>query len=217
MDISEFYYLGRLPPSWDGEDDVTLYSNPQSIERALSAIYGSTNGLLSTAANVTYGHSQRGPVKLSGSLIDTQSNEYDATQYLDKLEGLSRPSINSSPSVLAIVWGARVIQPVVLTELTINEIAWANGLVSKAEIGLSFVYLPPISYRSSNDEDRITALTDREKDKAKKLAAEQENKDKDKKHPKVDPKSLKVTDKGEVKDAKGKTILKTNREQLNRM
>jgi hypothetical protein len=219
LDISEFYNIGRTPPSWDGEA-IVLYSNPQEISRSLIASYGASSGLLSTNANLTYGHSNREPIKLNGSLVDTQCKNKDATKYLDQLENLTKPSINSSPSVLAIVWGARVIQPVVLTELTITEIAWANGLVSKADLGLTFQYLPPINYRASNDENRVKKLTEREIEKAKKLAAEEIDKSKKSgdKSKKTDPKKLNVnSSNGVVKNESGATIITVNRDQLSGM
>jgi hypothetical protein len=92
-----------------------------------------------------------------------------------------------------------VIQPVVLTSLQITETAWSAGLVSQAKTELEFRYLPPISYRSNNDQSRLDQLTDREVEKAKKLAAEKIDKEKkeakkpgDKPDKKTDPKTLQV-------------------------
>jgi hypothetical protein len=109
------------------------------------------------------------------------------------------PSLNTYPPVLAIVWGERVIQPVVLTNLQITETAWSAGLVSQAKTELEFRYLPPISYRSNNDQSRLDQLTDREVEKAKKLAAEKIDKEQkeaakpgDKPTKKTDPKTLSV-------------------------
>jgi hypothetical protein len=110
-----------------------------------------------------------------------------------------KPGLNSYPPVLAIVWGGRVIQPVVLINLNITETSWANGLVSQASTDMEFQYLPPISYRSNNNQSRLDQLTDREVDKAKKLAAEKMDKEAkegkkpgDKTAEKTDPKTLKV-------------------------
>lgn len=199
LDISDFYSVGRVPPSWVSDQAVMLYTNPQEIQRSLKANYGVQNGLLTTAGVVQYGHSDRSPLKLSGLLIDTQCKDYDATPYLDQLEKMTQPGTNTYPPVLAIVWGGRVIQPVVLTNLTITETAWANGLVSRASTELEFQYLPPISYRSNNDQSSLDQLTDREVEKAKKKAAEKMDKDaKDAKKPgektpdTVDPKTLVV-------------------------
>jgi hypothetical protein len=199
LDISDFYSVGRVPPSWVSDQAITLYTNPQEITRSLKATYGTQNGLLTTAGIVQYGHSDRSPIKLSGLLIDTQCKDYDATPYLDQLEGMTKPGLNTYPPVLAIVWGGRVIQPVVLTNLQITETAWANGLVSQASTEMEFQYLPPISYRSNNDEKRLDQLTEREVEKAKKLAAEKIDKEaKDAKKPgekmapPTDPKTLKV-------------------------
>ena len=217
LDISEFYALGRVPPSWVSDQAITLYTNPQAIQRALTANYGKVNGLLTTLPNISYGNSDREPIKISGSLIDTGCIGYDATPYLDKLEKLTLPSINSSPPVLAIVWGARVIQPVVITNLSINETAWSNGLVSRAELDLTFQYLPGISYRASNDENRVKALTEREQKKAKELGAKKldvENKGSKKPIKPTDPKSLKVSSNGEVIGKNGKVILTTDRRSL---
>lgn len=199
LDISDFYSVGRVPPTWVSDSAITLYTNPQSIDRAMVANYGVQNGLLTTAGIVQYGFSDRSPVKLTGVIIDTQCKNFDATPYLDQLEKLTQPGPNSYPPVLAIVWGGRVIQPVVLTNLTITETGWSNGLVSQATTELEFRYLPPVSYRSGNDSKRLDQLTEREVEKAKKKAAEKVDKEAmDAKKPgekppeKTDPKSLKV-------------------------
>lgn len=178
LDISDFYSVGRVPPSWVSDSAVTLYTNPQEITRSLKSVYGTQSGILTTAGVVQYGHSERSPIKLSGLLIDTQDKNYDATPYLDQLEAMTKPNLNTYPPVLAIVWGGRVIQPVVLVNLQITETAWANGLVSQASTELEFQYLPPISYRSNNDQKRLDQLTDREVESAKKKAAEKIDKEK---------------------------------------
>jgi hypothetical protein len=215
LDISDFYAVGRVPPSWVSDQAIALYTNPQEITRSLTAQYGAQNGLLTTAGIVQYGFSERSPIKLSGLLIDTQCKDYDATPYLDQLEKMTVPSLNTYPPVLAIVWGERVIQPVVLTSLQITETAWSAGLVSQAKTELEFRYLPPISYRSNNEQSRLDQLTDREVEKAKKLAAEKIDKEKkesakpgDKPAKKTDPKTLSVdkkTGKVTVPD-KGKPV-----------
>lgn len=199
LDISDFYSVGRVPPSWVSDQAIVLYTNPQEITRSLTAQYGTQNGLLSTAGVVQYGFSERSSIKLSGLLIDTQDKSYDATPYLDQLEKMTVPGQNTYPPVLAIVWGERVIQPVVLINLQIVETAWSSGLVSQARTELEFKYLPPISYRSNNNQSRLDQLTEREMEKAKKLAAKEIDKEKmavknpgDKPVKKTDPKTLKV-------------------------
>jgi hypothetical protein len=217
LDISEFYSVGRVPPSWNSDGAVTLYTNPQEISRSLKAVYGTQNGLLTSTGIVQYGHSDRSPVKLSGLLIDTQCKTYDATPYLDQLEKLTQTGTNSYPPVLAIVWGGRVMQPVVLTSLTVTETAWVNGLVAQASTELEFQYLPPISYRSNNTKDRLDQLTEREMAKAKKLAAEKLDKEaKEGKKPaekpasKTNPKTLTVDPKtGQVKQKPSKQSKKS--------
>jgi hypothetical protein len=199
LDISDYYSVGRVPPNWVSDKAITLYTNPQEITRSLTANYGVQNGLLTTSGITQYGFSERSPIKLTGLLIDTLDPDYDATPYLDQLEALTKPSLNTYPPVLAIVWGERVIQPVVLTNLEIVETAWSGGLVSKATTDLEFRYLPPISYRSANNESRLNQLTEREVDKAKKKAAEKIDKEAkdaakpgDKPKKPTDPKTLKV-------------------------
>lgn len=198
LDISDFYSVGRVPPNWVSDSAITLYTNPQEITRSLTANYGVQNGLLTSAGIVQYGYSERSPIKLSGLLIDTQCKDYDATPYLDQLEVMTKATLNSYPPVLAIVWGGRVIQPVVLTNLQITETAWANGLVSQATTEMEFRYLPPISYRSNNTQSRLDQLTEREVEKAKKMAAKKiDDEAKKAKKPgtvetKTDPKSLTV-------------------------
>jgi hypothetical protein len=79
LDISDFYSVGKVPPSWVSDTAVTLYTNPQEISRSLKATYGTQNGILTTSGVVQFGHSERTPIKLSGLLIDTQCRDYDAT------------------------------------------------------------------------------------------------------------------------------------------
>lgn len=167
LDISDFFAVGSVPPSWESEKSVTLYTNPQQIQRSLTATYGSVNGLLTSQSSRTYGHSDRTPVKLSGILVDTQDKKMDATPFMDLLEGMTRASLNSYPPVMALVWGLRVIQPVVITDLSIVETAWVNGLLSQASVELTLEYVKSPSYQSSADERRVKNLTDRERARVK--------------------------------------------------
>lgn len=167
LDISDYFAVGSVPPSWSSDKALTLYTNPQQLQRSLTAAYGSVNGLLTSLASRTYSHSDRSPIKLSGILVDTQDKKQDANPYMDRLEGLTKASTNSYPPVLAMVWGARVIQPVVITELSISETAWSNGLLSQASVELTLEYVKSPSYRTSADQERVKNLTERERAKIK--------------------------------------------------
>lgn len=170
LDISDYFAVGSVPPSWESEKAISLYTNPQQLQRSLTAIYGASSGLLSSRSIKQYSHSDRSPIKLSGVLIDTGSPKYDATPFLDKLEAMTVASVNSYPAVLALVWGARVIQPVVMTDLQITETSWSNGLVSQASLDITLEYCPSPSYKPSSDQRRVEALTEREQKRVKELA-----------------------------------------------
>ena len=170
LDISDYFAVGSNPPSWESDKSVSLYTNPQQLQRSMTAIYGAASGLLSSRSMKQYSHSDRSPIKLSGVLVDTGSSKYDATPHLDKLEAMTVASINSYPAVLALVWGARVIQPVVITDLQITETSWANGLVSQASLDITLEYCPSPSYKSNADQRRVEALTEREQKRVKELA-----------------------------------------------
>jgi hypothetical protein len=193
IDISAYFSAGTIPPNWDAEG-VTLYTNPQQIDRGLEAIWNGNRTLLSSAQNYQYLGSDRTDVNLTGILIDTQCLDYDATPWLDTLERLTLPGTQSHPPVLAIVWGSRVIQPVVLTKVNIRETAWANGLVSQATVDLSFRYQAGSKYSSNADEARIKSLTEREKAKVKRLAEQQLKTDRgnNKRQPQPQPKQNRV-------------------------
>jgi hypothetical protein len=169
VDISSYYASGTVPPDWN-QPGITLYTNPQEINRGLEATWSGARGLLSTSTPYQYMGSDRSDVQLTGVLVDTQCADYDATPWLDSLERMTLPGVNSHPPILAIVWGARVIQPVVLSQVNIRETAWANGLVSQATLELTFKYQGRSGYKSNADERRVASLTEREKAKVKQAA-----------------------------------------------
>lgn len=169
VDISDWFAIGSVPPRYTDLPTVGLYSNPQGIDRGLIANYGSQSGLLSSLSNKTYLHSDRTSLKLTGILIDTECRDYDATPHLDQLERLVSVGQNSYPPVLALVWASRIIQPVVLTEISIQETGWANGLVSQAMVELSFEYVRQPTYSSDAEKKRRAGvISERKKEQDKK-------------------------------------------------
>lgn len=170
VDISDYYAAGTVPPSWDTGSSVPLWINPQTIQWAIESTYSTQSGHLSTNQNLQWGYSARQPIEIPDIIIWTDDPNSDVTGYLDTLESLTRPSINSYPPVLALVWGARVLQPIVLSNLSVTERSWANGLVSSASVNLTFLYTKAPKYRSNADERRLDELSKREQAKVKKDA-----------------------------------------------
>jgi hypothetical protein len=171
-DISDWYAAGTVPPSWDAEDALPLWINPQRIDWGVSAVWGSQSGHLSTNENLQYGFSKRESIEIPDILVWTDDRNRDVTPYLDRLESLTKPGTNSYPPILALIWGNRVLQPIVLTQVSIIEDSWANGLCSSATVNLSFLYTKAPKYRLNADQRRLDALSEREQAKVQKDAQE---------------------------------------------
>jgi hypothetical protein len=169
-DISDWFSAGTVPPSWDAEDAVPLWINPQVINWAVESVWGATSGHLSTEENLQWGYRRRQPIEIPDILIWTDDRNSDVTKYLDTLEKFTKPGDTSYPPILAFVWGARVIQPIVLTSLSISETSWANGLVSAATVSMSFQFSKAPKYRSNADARRLESLSAREQVKIQKDA-----------------------------------------------
>lgn len=162
-DISDFYAAGSVPPSWESDQSIPLWLNPQSIDYGFTSAWGKTNPHLSTDAIFQWGYRQRDPIVIKDIEVWSEDPKQDIHKYLDKLESLSKPSGESSyPPIIAMVWGARVLQPIILTSMQVRERSWATGLASRATVDLTFEYAKSPKYRSLADQARVKALTDRE-------------------------------------------------------
>lgn len=144
VDISTFYTESKLPPDFTKMVGVEFEINPVSLDRSLGANYSDLGGI-GTQQNIRqYGSSSRGDIELKGCLVHSKCKTQDKTAYLDKFEALVfKKSPNTHPSILALVFGARVIQPIILTNLTISETSWSNGLISSGTFDLTLSYIHP--------------------------------------------------------------------------
>ena len=162
-DISDYYAAGSVPPSWESDQAIPLWLNPQSIDYGFSSVWGKTNPHLSTDAIYQWGYRQREPILIKDIEVWSEDPSQDIHKYLDKIEAMTKPGGDSSyPPIIAMVWGARVIQPIILTGVQIRERSWASGLASRATIDLTFEFAKSPVYRSLADQARVEALTDRE-------------------------------------------------------
>ena len=162
-DISDYYAAGSVPPSWESDQAIPLWLNPQAIDYGFTSVWGKTNPHLSTDAIFQWGYRQRDPITIKDIEVWSEDPSQDIHKYLDRIESLSKPGGESSyPPIIAMVWGARVLQPVILTGIQIRERSWASGLASRASIDLTFEFAKSPVYRSLADQARVKALTDRE-------------------------------------------------------
>ncbi len=139
VDITSYYQSSKLPPDFTKEKGVEFLISPVELQRSLSAIYPASNGIGSQNSYLQYMGSKRNSVSLAGCIIDSRCSDIDLQQYMDQFEQL----IFSPPKILALCFSQRIIQPIVLTELSITETAWANGYLSRGTFDLTFEYIQP--------------------------------------------------------------------------
>lgn len=167
LDISDFYAVGKVPPTWSTDQNVQFIVNPSEISWGVLAQYGSAQGHLTTNEQLQYGSSKRDRIRLPGLILDSSCGHGHVVKWLDKLEGMARPGTNTFPPVLAFVWGDRVLQPIVLVGMSVRETGWVNGLVSRATVDLEFQFHKASVYQSSADQRRVESLTEREQKRIK--------------------------------------------------
>ncbi len=144
VDISSFYTVSQRPPDFSKLEGVEFEINPVGLERSITASYSQLTGIGSRQSVRQYLSSTRNPIILSGCIIHSKCIQTDKQKYLDKFEQLLfSKTPNTHPSILALVFGARVIQPTVLTELKISETSWSNGLISSGTFDLTLEYIHP--------------------------------------------------------------------------
>ena len=142
IDISDMYRVGQVPADFTKLKGVEFEINPVSISRALSANYSDLSGIGTRQNTRQYFSSTRKPVVLAGCVFHSSCKNSDKQKYLDQFESLLFAKVpNTHPPILALVFGKRVIQPVILTDLTISETSWSNGYVSSGTFDLTLEYV----------------------------------------------------------------------------
>ncbi len=142
VDISTYYTVSQIPPDFTKLKGVEFEISPVQLDRGISATYSDLVGLGTRQNFRQYGSTTRNSIRLSGCIVHSKCKGQDKQKYLDQFEQLLFPKTpNTHPSILALVWGQRVIQPIVLTELSISETSWSNGYISSGTFDLTFEYI----------------------------------------------------------------------------
>lgn len=143
IDVSEYYLMGKNPPNFLEMTGVEFLLAPSVLNQSVSANWSELVGIGSQQPHRQYISSKRGDISLPGCVIDTRSDRHDLQQYLEQFEALLFRQKDTTPPILALLFGSRVIQPLILTSLTVSETQWANGYVSKATFDLTFSRIQP--------------------------------------------------------------------------
>lgn len=120
--------------------------NPEKISSPFGAKYAEAAPLASRYPSVQFQNSASRTYSLSGVKLRGWMAGVSLEKALRALQALTEADPQSgrfAPPVLSFVMGRRTLSPVVLSEVSVEELAWRGGEVADADLGMTLLQLPP--------------------------------------------------------------------------